>query len=62
LQPIKIYKLLPKQIPNYLLFQGDVEKFLDKLPEKQYFDLVVTSPPYNIGKKYEQYECLSLLF
>jgi len=36
-----------------LLWEGDVEQFLDKLPEKPIFDLVVTSPPYNIGKSYE---------
>ena len=35
------------------LFCMDVEKFLDALPEEQIFDLVVTSPPYNIGKEYE---------
>lgn len=32
----------------------DVEKFLDSLPEEPLFDLVVTSPPYNIGKEYEK--------
>lgn len=36
------------------LFLGDVEAFLDKLPEAPLFDLVVTSPPYNIGKVYEK--------
>ncbi len=35
------------------LFCMDVEKLLDALPEKPIFDLVVTSPPYNIGKEYE---------
>ena len=33
--------------------QGDVESFLDSLPREPTFDLVVTSPPYNIGKPYE---------
>ena len=32
---------------------GDVESFLDSLPEEPIFDLVITSPPYNIGKEYE---------
>lgn len=32
----------------------DVERFLDGLPEEPIFDLVVTSPPYDIGKEYEQ--------
>ena len=31
------------------LFLMDVEKFLDALPMQPIFDLVVTSPPYNIG-------------
>jgi adenine-specific DNA-methyltransferase len=35
------------------LFLGDVEHFLDSLPKEPIFDLVVTSPPYNIGKSYE---------
>jgi adenine-specific DNA-methyltransferase len=37
-----------------ILFHGDVEMFLDKLPAIPLFDLVVTSPPYNIGKEYEK--------
>lgn len=36
------------------LFLGDVEKLLDMLPQQPLFDLVITSPPYNIGKQYEQ--------
>ncbi len=36
------------------LYNGDVETFLDSLPESPIFDLVVTSPPYNIGKNYEK--------
>ena len=35
------------------IFLSDVEKLLDSLPETPLFDLVVTSPPYNIGKEYE---------
>ena len=35
------------------LFCMDIEKLLDSLPEEPLFDLVVTSPPYNIGKAYE---------
>lgn len=31
-----------------------VEDFLDSLPEEPIFDLVVTSPPYDIGKPYEK--------
>lgn len=36
------------------VFAMDVEQFLDSLPEEPIFDLVVTSPPYNIGKQYEK--------
>ncbi len=38
---------------NALLWM-DVENLLDSLPLEPIFDLVVTSPPYNIGKEYEQ--------
>lgn len=34
------------------MFKGDNRKFLASLPEKS-VDLIVTSPPYNIGKSYE---------
>ncbi|MGE4396258.1 MAG: site-specific DNA-methyltransferase [Sulfurimonas sp.] len=39
---------------DYVLWLSDVEIFLKKLPEEPIFDLVVTSPPYNIGKEYEK--------
>jgi adenine-specific DNA-methyltransferase len=39
---------------SYALWVGDVEQFLHKLPKEPLFDLVVTSPPYNIGKEYEK--------
>src|SRR5690606_34919780 len=35
------------------LWQGDTLDFLTRLPVGPIFDLVVTSPPYNIGKSYE---------
>jgi adenine-specific DNA-methyltransferase len=38
---------------DFCLWNGDVEKFLDVLPSEFMFDLVVTSPPYNLGKVYE---------
>ena len=37
-----------------VLFAMDVSTVLDALPEEPIFDLVVTSPPYNIGKAYEK--------
>lgn len=36
------------------LFSFDVEAMLDSLPEEPIFDLVITSPPYDIGKEYEK--------
>jgi adenine-specific DNA-methyltransferase len=38
---------------DYALWHGDVEAFLKELPVEPLFDLVITSPPYNIGKGYE---------
>ena len=49
---------LPKDFPDFFLWMGEVEKFLAKLqkdhPKGEIFDLVITSPPYNIGKEYEK--------
>lgn len=39
---------------NNVLFGIDVELVLDSLPKEPIFDLVVTSPPYDIGKSYEK--------
>ena len=36
-----------------VIFGFDVESMLDALPEQPLFDLVITSPPYDIGKSYE---------
>lgn len=38
---------------DYALWRGDVEEFLINLPKTPLFDLVLTSPPYNLGKEYE---------
>lgn len=38
---------------SYLLVLSDIEEALARMPETQIFDLVVTSPPYNLGKVYE---------
>lgn len=38
---------------DYAIWHGDVEGFLKNLPREEIFDLIVTSPPYNIGKEYE---------
>jgi len=37
-----------------LLWHGGVETLLGKLKPEPVFDLVISSPPYNIGKGYEQ--------
>ncbi len=39
----------PKESEVYC---GDALKYLEKFPEKK-FDLIITSPPYNVGKSYE---------
>ena len=50
--PIDIIQNIEKGVlPNTAttqLFLMDVEKFLDALPMQPIFDLVVTSPPYNL--------------
>lgn len=38
----------------YAMWLGDVERLLNSLPAEPLFDLVLTSPPYNIGKTYER--------
>src|SRR5687768_16942186 len=45
----------PSQVKSkgWSVYNGDVVDLLSSLPRKLRFDLVVTSPPYNLGKKYE---------
>ena len=38
---------------DYALWQGKIEGLLQLLPQEPPFDLIVSSPPYNIGKEYE---------
>jgi adenine-specific DNA-methyltransferase len=38
---------------DHAIWVGSCESFLRGLPKKPLFDLLVTSPPYNIGKEYE---------
>ncbi len=35
------------------LFNGDIIEIMSKIDTKYQFDLIITSPPYNIGKEYE---------
>ncbi len=41
------------EFSGHALWSGRVEDFLAGLPREEQFDLIVTSPPYNIGKAYE---------
>lgn len=50
----KVSQIVKASKNENIIFGMDVETFLDSLPEEPIFDLVVTSPPYNIGKEYEK--------
>lgn len=52
---VPVLTSIPQNIKSnkYMLWLGDVEKFLDELPSSHKFDLIATSPPYNLGKEYE---------
>lgn len=40
---------------DFDIFNGDVEEYLDsKASQDPFFKLIITSPPYNIGKEYEK--------
>ena len=45
-----------------LLWRGDASKLLSSLPKTRFIDLVVTSPPYNIGKAYEEKQTIEEYF
>lgn len=47
-------KKLPSSMPDFALWNGDAKAFLKALPREPIFDLIVSSPPYNIGKLYEK--------
>lgn len=53
-QIIRPRKKLPSSMPDFALWNGDVEAFLKVLLREPIFDLIVSSPPYNIGKSYEK--------
>jgi adenine-specific DNA-methyltransferase len=46
--------------PSSALLEGDVLKVLNDLPKSQKYSLIISSPPYNIGKDYEKESKLSL--
>lgn len=51
---LKFARDIETKFHDFTLWDGDVERFLDALPREPLFDLIVTSPPYNIGKPYEK--------
>ena len=59
---MKIYKSIKKDFSfknyfktnNNFLWSGDTKKMLESAKKEQLVDLLVTSPPYNIGKSYEK--------
>lgn len=53
-KPSKTTKALPNGLDDHTIWQGDAEDMLCALPAVPLFDLVVSSPPYNIGKSYEK--------
>lgn len=41
--------------PGFILYQGDCTALMEKMRESNFqIDLTITSPPYNIGKAYEE--------
>jgi adenine-specific DNA-methyltransferase len=56
---LKTMKSRDLDLTKSILWHGDVEQFLERLPDKPAFDLIITSPPYNLGKEYERPEKLS---
>jgi len=54
---VLVLKKLPAHLPaetHYLLWQGDAERLIDRASaENMRFSLIITSPPYNLGKEYE---------
>jgi adenine-specific DNA-methyltransferase len=67
---MKIYSKIPKDFTfkNYFknndafLWNGEASKILSNSTEEPFIDLLVTSPPYNIGKSYEEKKPLDSYF
>lgn len=45
-------------LANFTVWHGKVKELVKQLPEEPLFNLVITSPPYNIGKEYEKRQTL----
>lgn len=58
---VKILKKIPKKLSaeRSVIWNDDAAAVLHRMPKKEFFDLVITSPPYNIGKEYEKKSSLS---
>ena len=50
--PIKSIEITFKPDAEIVLFSGDVGEFVTQIPDNS-IALIVTSPPYNLGKEYE---------
>lgn len=53
---VKLLRNVPSKIngSDSIVWNRDAIELVERLPTKPLFDLVVTSPPYNIGKSYEK--------
>ncbi|MBI1776990.1 MAG: site-specific DNA-methyltransferase [Proteobacteria bacterium] len=54
-QRTRLWKRVPKGLSKHaaIIWNVDAERVLASLPKAALWDLVVTSPPYNLGKHYE---------
>ncbi|MEO0113797.1 MAG: DNA methyltransferase, partial [candidate division WOR-3 bacterium] len=60
-QPEKYLAIKEEKIGDHIFYLGDVLLVLDKI-ENNSVDLIFTSPPYNVGIKYENhYDKLSYI-
>ena len=56
-EPVRVIEKIDDETWDFsrpTIWKGRVEDFLAAAPRRPLFDLVVTSPPYNIRKKYER--------
>ncbi len=51
----KVLRRIPKNLPyrDAVIWGFDVKRFLSRIPDEEIWDMIITSPPYNIGKGYE---------
>ncbi len=51
-RPVQVYSEYRDEF-NVIFFHGDVRDFINDIPDES-TQLIITSPPYNIGKEYEE--------